>query len=74
MPRSDDDSWDITESVGATALGVAAARAAASEEDNPLIEDQKFLAIVANPGRMGLRCLVARRTRCLPVSSADTSN
>ena len=39
MPRSDDDSWDITESVGATALGVAAARAAASEEDNPLIED-----------------------------------
>ena len=39
MPRSDDDSWDITESVGATALGVAAARAAASEEDDPLIED-----------------------------------
>ena len=36
---SDDDSWDITEGVGATALGVAAARAAASEEDNPLIED-----------------------------------
>lgn len=28
MARTDDDSWDITESVGATALGVAAARAA----------------------------------------------
>ncbi|WP_312039009.1 hypothetical protein, partial [Mycobacterium avium] len=27
MPRTDDDSWEITESVGATALGVAAARA-----------------------------------------------
>jgi hypothetical protein len=39
----------------------------------PLDEGQ-FLAIVANPGWMGLRCLVTRRTRCLPVSSADTSN
>jgi hypothetical protein len=27
MARTDDDSWDITESVGATALGVAMARA-----------------------------------------------
>lgn len=26
MPRTDNDSWDITQSVGATALGVAAAR------------------------------------------------
>ncbi|MCU1696366.1 MAG: hypothetical protein JWR34_2429, partial [Mycobacterium sp.] len=25
MPRADDDSWEITESVGATALSVAAA-------------------------------------------------
>lgn len=39
MPRSDDDSWDITESVGATALGVAAARAAETESDNPLFTD-----------------------------------
>ena len=39
MPRTDDDSWDITESVGATALGVAAARAAASQEETPLIAD-----------------------------------
>ncbi|BBY06175.1 class I SAM-dependent methyltransferase [Mycobacterium noviomagense] len=39
MPRTDNDSWDITESVGATALGVAAARAAESESDHPLIED-----------------------------------
>jgi methyltransferase (TIGR00027 family) len=37
--RTDDDSWDITESVGATALGVAAARAAESESDHPLISD-----------------------------------
>jgi methyltransferase (TIGR00027 family) len=37
--RTDDDSWDITESVGATALGVAAARAAETESDHPLISD-----------------------------------
>ncbi|MBO0865164.1 MAG: class I SAM-dependent methyltransferase [Mycobacterium sp.] len=39
MPRTDDDSWDITESVGATALGVAAARAAETDSENPLIQD-----------------------------------
>jgi methyltransferase (TIGR00027 family) len=40
VPRTDDDSWDITESVGATALGVAAARAAETESESPLIEDR----------------------------------
>jgi methyltransferase (TIGR00027 family) len=39
MPRTDDDSWDITQSVGSTALGVAAARAAETESENPLIND-----------------------------------
>jgi methyltransferase (TIGR00027 family) len=39
MPRTDNDSWDITESVGSTALGVAAARAAETESANPLIQD-----------------------------------
>lgn len=39
MARTDDDTWEITESVGATALGVAAARAAETESDNPLISD-----------------------------------
>jgi methyltransferase (TIGR00027 family) len=39
MPRTDDDSWDITESVGATALGVAAARATETDSDAPLISD-----------------------------------
>ncbi len=40
MPRTDHDSWDITESVGATALLVAAARAAETQSENPLIEDR----------------------------------
>ena len=39
MARTDNDSWEITESVGATALGVAAARAADTESDDPLISD-----------------------------------
>jgi methyltransferase (TIGR00027 family) len=39
VARTDDDSWEITESVGATALGVAAARAADTESGNPLIND-----------------------------------
>jgi methyltransferase (TIGR00027 family) len=33
MTRTDDDTWDITESVGATALGVAMARAAETRDD-----------------------------------------
>jgi methyltransferase (TIGR00027 family) len=40
MARTDDDSWDITESVGATALGVAMARAAESDCDCPLFTDR----------------------------------
>jgi O-methyltransferase involved in polyketide biosynthesis len=40
MARTHDDSWDITESVGATALGVAMARAAESDCDCPLFIDR----------------------------------
>ncbi len=40
MTRTHDDSWDITESVGATALGVAMARAAESDCDCPLFTDR----------------------------------
>ena len=39
MTRSDADSWDAASSVGATATMVAAARALASREPNPLIDD-----------------------------------
>jgi methyltransferase (TIGR00027 family) len=39
MARTDDDSWDITESVGATALGVAMARAAETASRRPLFVD-----------------------------------
>ncbi|MDD4868533.1 MAG: class I SAM-dependent methyltransferase [Mycobacterium sp.] len=52
MPRTDDDSWDITESVGATALQVAAARAVETESENPLISDRfaRMFLDAAGPG------------------------
>jgi methyltransferase (TIGR00027 family) len=39
MPRSDSDTWDLASSVGATATMVAAARALATKEPDPLIND-----------------------------------
>jgi methyltransferase (TIGR00027 family) len=51
MARSENDTWDITESVGATALGVAAGRAAETESDNPLVRDpyaRIFLDVVGD--------------------------
>ena len=39
MARTDNDTWDLASSVGATATGVAAARALASRGPDPLIDD-----------------------------------
>src|ERR1700712_3662046 len=39
MTRSDTDSWDLASSVGATATMVAAARALATRDTNPIIND-----------------------------------
>src|SRR6478609_6051819 len=39
MARTDDDTWDLASSVGATATMVAAARAMATTAENPLIDD-----------------------------------
>jgi methyltransferase (TIGR00027 family) len=39
MARTDNDSWDLASSVGATATGVAASRALASRGPDPLIND-----------------------------------
>jgi methyltransferase (TIGR00027 family) len=46
--RSDGDSWEITESVGATALAVAAFRAVATGATDPLIHDP-FARILVSP-------------------------
>ncbi len=39
MARTDDDSWDLASSVGATATMIAAGRALASKTEHPLIND-----------------------------------
>lgn len=48
--RTDGDQWDITSSVGATALGVAAGRAVESQKDRPLVEDPYAQAFVDDAG------------------------
>jgi methyltransferase (TIGR00027 family) len=48
--RSDDDSWDIASSVGATAVMVAAARAAETRSDAPLIRDPFAQLLVERAG------------------------
>jgi methyltransferase (TIGR00027 family) len=48
--RTDNDSWDIATSVGATAVMVAAARAAETDRDNPLIRDPYAKDLVAGAG------------------------
>lgn len=40
MARTDNDTWDLATSVGATATMVAAARAIATNAENPLIDDR----------------------------------
>src|ERR1700753_2913248 len=53
MPRTDNDSWEITESVGAPALGVPSARAAETESDDPLIRDP-FARVFLNAAGDGI--------------------
>ena len=48
--RTDDDTWDISTSVGSTAVMVAAARAAETERPDPLIRDPFAKVLVAGAG------------------------
>ncbi len=58
MTRSDQDSWDLASSVGATATMVAAARALASEAPNPIINDPFAAPLVRAVGLDFFRRLV----------------
>jgi len=54
MARTDDDSWDITEGVGQTALGVAWSRSEEATSDRPLFSDpyaQLFVDAAMDRGR-----------------------
>jgi methyltransferase (TIGR00027 family) len=48
--RTDDDTWDISTSVGTTAVMVAAARAGETDRDQPLISDPYAKILVAGAG------------------------
>lgn len=50
MARTEGDTWDLASSVGATATGVAASRALASKQPNPLINDPFADALVKAVG------------------------
>lgn len=68
MARTNDDSWDITESVGATALGVAMARADETTTDSPLFTDpyaQMFLDAAATRGWRPPTGAMAQRIRAI---------
>ncbi|MDI3313040.1 MAG: class I SAM-dependent methyltransferase [Mycobacterium sp.] len=48
--RTDNDTWDITTSVGSTAVMVAAARAIETDQPDPLIRDPYAKLLVADAG------------------------
>lgn len=50
MPRTENDTWDLASSVGATATMVAAARAVASRSEDALIEDPFAEPLVRSVG------------------------
>jgi methyltransferase (TIGR00027 family) len=58
MTRTDQDSWDLASSVGATATMVAAARAVASNDANPIINDPFAAPLVRAVGLDFFRRLV----------------
>jgi methyltransferase (TIGR00027 family) len=68
MARTDDDSWDITEGVGATALGVAWARSEETLSECPLVTDpyaQRFVDAAMDRGWRLPRGPIAERIRAI---------
>jgi methyltransferase (TIGR00027 family) len=59
MTRTDNDTWDIATSVGATAVMVALARATETNSDDPLIRDEFAGPLVSTPELAGVRDQVA---------------
>jgi methyltransferase (TIGR00027 family) len=73
MPRTDNDTWDLATSVGATATMVAAARAVATKADNPLINDQYAEPLVRAVGVDFLTRWAAGDIDITEVDSEDSS-
>ena len=73
MPRTDNDTWDLATSVGATATMVAAARAVATKADNPLINDQFAEPLVRAVGIDFLTRLAAGELDAADVDQEDST-
>src|ERR1700716_4253358 len=74
MARTDDDSWDITEGVGQTALGVAMARAEETTTECPLFTDpyaQLFLDAATERGWQRPPSYVIERIRSISAYAAS---
>lgn len=71
MTRTDDDSWDLGSSVGATATMVAAARALASTEPDALINDPWAADLVRAVGTEFFTRLVDHDIEIPPGSAGD---
>ncbi len=73
MPRTENDTWDLATSVGATATMVAAARAVATKADNPLINDQYAEPLVRAVGVDFLTRWAAGDVDIVEVDSDDST-
>ena len=73
MPRTDNDTWDLATSVGATATMVAAARAIATKADNPLIHDHFAEPLVRAVGVDFLTRWVAGDLAAADIDDDDSS-
>jgi methyltransferase (TIGR00027 family) len=71
VARRDNDSWDLASSVGATATGVAASRALASQGPDPLINDPFAEPLVR---AVGVEAFTRLITGELAVAEDDTGN
>ncbi len=71
MPRTDNDTWDLATSVGATATMVAAARAVATKAENPVIHDQYAEPLVR---AVGVDFLTRWASGELNVADVDAEN
>src|SRR5271167_564044 len=73
MPRTENDTWNLATSVGATATMVAAARAVATKADNPLINDQFAEPLVRAVGVDFLSRWAAGELDAASVDTEDSS-
>jgi methyltransferase (TIGR00027 family) len=73
MTRTDDDSWGITKGVGATALGVAYARARETAAEHPLIVDPFAQVFIDAAGALGWQAPTGAQAERIKHISAYTA-